>query len=56
MTELDEIIAKIKEDLPYFIDKYKVKSLGIFGSYVRGEQKKGAILTYLLNLVSLLAF
>jgi uncharacterized protein len=49
MTELEEIVAKIKEDLPYFTDKYKVKSLGIFGSYVRGEQKKRSDLDVLVE-------
>ena len=49
MTELEEIIAKIKEDLPYFADKYKVKSLGIFGSYVRDEQKKRSDLDVLVE-------
>ena len=49
MTELEEITAKIKENIPYFVDKYKVKSLGIFGSYVRGEQKKRSDLDVLVE-------
>jgi predicted nucleotidyltransferase len=49
MKELEEIMAKIKEDLPYFADKYKVKSLGVFGSYVRGEQKKRSDLDVLVE-------
>ena len=49
MTELEEIMAKIKDNLPYFSDKYKVKSLGIFGSYVRGEQKKRSDLDVLVE-------
>ncbi len=49
MTELEEIMAKIKEDLPYFVNKYKVKSLGIFGSYVRGEQRKRSDLDVLVE-------
>ena len=59
MTELEEIKAKIKDDMPYFADKYKVKSLGIFGSYVRGEQKKRSDLDILVEfseLISLLKF
>jgi predicted nucleotidyltransferase len=49
MTELEEITAKIKDNIPYFTDKYKVKSLGIFGSYVRGEQKKRSDLDVLVE-------
>ncbi|MEK7400068.1 MAG: nucleotidyltransferase family protein [Candidatus Poribacteria bacterium] len=49
MTELEEITAKIKDNMPYFVDKYKVKSLGIFGSYVRGEQKKRSDLDVLVE-------
>jgi predicted nucleotidyltransferase len=49
MTELEEIMTKIKENLPYFADKYKVKSLGVFGSYVRGEQKKRSDLDVLVE-------
>jgi uncharacterized protein len=35
--EIRSILAKHKEELK---QKYKVKEIGIFGSYVRGEQKK----------------
>ena len=59
MTELEEIKAKIKNNMPYFTDKYKVKSLGIFGSYVRNEQKKRSDLDILVEFsepISLLKF
>jgi len=49
MAELDEITMKIKNNMPYFADKYKVKSLGIFGSYIRGEQKKRSDLDVLVE-------
>jgi predicted nucleotidyltransferase len=49
MTELEDITAKIKDNMPYFMDKYKVKSLGIFGSYIRGEQKKRSDLDVLVE-------
>ena len=51
MTTLEEIMTKIKNDMPYFADKYKVKSLGIFGSYVRGEQKKRSDLDVLVEFI-----
>ena len=38
--ELKEINEKIKECLPEIERKYKVKSLGVFGSFARNEQKK----------------
>ena len=39
MTQtLEEIIEAIKKRKRVLEDKYKVKEIGIFGSYVRGEQ------------------
>ena len=38
--EVEQIMIKLKENLPFFEEKYKVKTLGVFGSYIRGEQKK----------------
>ncbi len=35
---LEEIIEAIKKRKRVLEDKYKVKEIGIFGSYVRGEQ------------------
>ena len=35
--QIKNILAKHKEDLR---QKYKIKEIGIFGSYVRGEPKK----------------
>lgn len=37
LEEIKEILKKYKEDI---VREYKVKEIGIFGSYVRGEQKK----------------
>ena len=37
MTELEKLKERIKGDMPYLRNKYKVKAMGIFGSYVRGE-------------------
>ncbi len=34
---LDEIVRALREILPDLADRYGVKSLGVFGSYVRGE-------------------
>lgn len=37
VQEITEILKKHKEELK---EKYKVKEIGIFGSYIRGEQKE----------------
>ncbi|MGC9101167.1 MAG: nucleotidyltransferase family protein [Caldisericum sp.] len=38
MKSLEEIKEKLKELKPYLKEKYKVKEIGIFGSYLRGKQ------------------
>lgn len=40
MTEVEKIKKKLNENMPTLREKYRVKTLGIFGSYIRGEQKK----------------
>jgi len=37
LGKIEAILAKLKEELG---SECKVKEIGIFGSYVRGEQKK----------------
>ena len=39
---LKEIEGILKEHKDEIRKKYKVREMGIFGSYVRGEQKKGS--------------
>ncbi len=39
---LDEIMAILGEHLPDLAARYHVKSLGVFGSYVRGQQRAGS--------------
>ena len=34
---LDEIVQILRESMPDLAERYNVKQLGIFGSYVRGE-------------------
>lgn len=38
--KLEEIKNIINEQLPLIREKYKVNSIGIFGSFVRAEQKE----------------
>ena len=40
MTEIERIMSEIRKNMPYLQEKYNVKSLGIFGSYVRRKQRK----------------
>ena len=44
-----QIIAKLKKLEPSLQRQYQVKSLGLFGSYVRGEQKSKSDLDLLVE-------
>lgn len=48
-TESDRIIQRLRQHLPMWLSRYGVKSLGIFGSYVRGEQVPGSDLDVLIE-------
>jgi uncharacterized protein len=45
-VRLVEVLRQCKQELK---ERYKVRSLGIFGSYVRNEQKKGSDLDILVE-------
>ena len=47
-----EIKEKITSQLPLLKQKYNVKRLGIFGSVVRDEQKKGSDVDMLVEFTS----
>jgi predicted nucleotidyltransferase len=36
MREFEEVKNEIRKRMPTLRDKYKVKTIGVFGSYVRG--------------------
>ncbi len=40
MRKLEEIKSRIRKNMSILRDKYKVKTIGVFGSYIRGEQGK----------------
>lgn len=40
MRTLDEIRSILASHMDVLRSRYKVKEIGVFGSYVRGEQKK----------------
>jgi len=40
MSQLSQIKEIIKEHRDELVEKFKVKEIGVFGSYVRGEERK----------------
>ncbi|MBI5031971.1 MAG: nucleotidyltransferase family protein [Chloroflexi bacterium] len=48
-SELARAKRVLRAHLPELRDNYSVKSLGVFGSYVRGEQKKRSDLDLLVE-------
>lgn len=46
---LDSIVDLLRSDLPRLQREYAVRSLGLFGSYIRGKQKKGSDLDILVD-------
>ena len=40
MRKLQDIEAKLKENKDLLSERFNVKEIGIFGSFVRGEQKE----------------
>ncbi|MBF0236679.1 MAG: nucleotidyltransferase family protein [SAR324 cluster bacterium] len=49
MLSLDEIKQNLSNQKSILQNKYKIKSLGIFGSYVRGEQNSESDLDLLID-------
>jgi predicted nucleotidyltransferase len=49
MNRLEDIKKKLVEIKPILREKYKVKEIGIFGSYVRGKQRKSSDIDILVD-------
>ena len=49
MISLDRAVEELRQRLPDLEKRYKVKSLGVFGSYVRGEQHSRSDLDLLVE-------
>ncbi|NHV06199.1 MAG: nucleotidyltransferase family protein [Thaumarchaeota archaeon] len=49
MKRLEEIKKKLEEIKPSLKEKYGVKKIGVFGSYVRGEEKEESDLDVLVE-------
>ena len=52
MNDIDEIKASLTQHKVELENKYKVKKLGIFGSYARGEQSKDSDIDILVEFES----
>ena len=49
MAKLAALKQRLIELKPFLQERYKIKEIGIFGSYVRGEQKKKSDLDILVE-------
>jgi len=38
----EKVIGVLKKELPYFVSKYGVKRIGLFGSYAKGAPVEGS--------------
>ncbi len=47
--DINQIMAKLRQYLPSLAATYRVKSLGVFGSYVRREQRSDSDLDLLVT-------
>lgn len=47
--ELEHCLELLRQQLPYLAERYAVSSLGIFGSYVRHEQRPDSNLDLLVS-------
>jgi len=48
-ARLEEVKRILIENKPFLQERFKVKELGIFGSYVRGENKSGSDIDILVD-------
>ena len=49
MSELNRTIRIIRRNMPELRKRYRVRRIGVFGSYVRGEQRKRSDLDLLVD-------
>jgi predicted nucleotidyltransferase len=50
MKTLDEIVGQLRRMQPDLRRRYRIREMGVFGSYVRGEQTEGSDLDILVGL------
>jgi len=49
MKTFEEVKEILKKQKPFLMEKYGVKEIGVFGSYVKGEQKAKSDLDILVE-------
>ena len=47
--KVDDLLSRLRQAMPSLRGKYAIRSLGVFGSFVRGEQKRGSDLDLLVE-------
>jgi predicted nucleotidyltransferase len=50
MRTLDDILTQLRALQPVLRRRYPIRSIGVFGSYARGEQREGSDLDLLVEL------
>ena len=48
-SSVEMLVNRLRQELPRLREAYAVRSLELFGSYVRGEQRKGSDLDILVE-------
>ena len=48
-SNIDDIIKRLRLEMPRIEEKYRIQSLGVFGSYVRQENRTGSDLDLLVH-------
>ena len=48
-TNIEDLLARLRREMPRLREDHSVRSLGVFGSFVRGEQKRGSDLDVLIE-------
>jgi predicted nucleotidyltransferase len=56
MGRVENIKAKLLEQKPLLAEKYKVKEIGIFGSFARGEQAEASDIDILVEFSEPISF
>ncbi|MBE0618041.1 MAG: nucleotidyltransferase family protein [Proteobacteria bacterium] len=49
LTSIDDLLSRLRQEMPRLREEHSVRSLGVFGSFVRGEQTRGSDLDVLIE-------
>ena len=49
MNKIEQFKSILKEEIPYLQKHFGIEEIGVFGSYIREEQKKGSDLDILVK-------